>query len=251
MTTPDRQFARIGTLVLLIALGLTVAMAPVGTGTSAPVQESTQSPTLEEATVPDAVGPGEPFTVDASAIDDRDDVEQVCWLFDEDETCHGAETTHTFEEVGPHTATLVVTDEDGDRSATTNLIVATTAPTAGLTVPESVETGSQITFDASDSSDDHEIVEYEWDLNGDGTVDETTTSPELTHDFESTGTHEVSVTAVDAAGQTDTATATIDVADGSSAADDGQTNIVAILIVGGALALAGIAAFVMSRRQTG
>lgn len=164
---------------------------------------------LDDAQVPDGVLPGDSFEVDATEIAERDDVADVCWKFDENDTCHDARTTHAFEEVGPHTATLIAVDESGERSSKTFLVVATTPPTAALSAPESAEAGTEVQLDAGDSSDDYEIESYEWDLNGDGTVDETTTSPELSHTFEESGSHEVTVTAVDAVGQSDTASATV------------------------------------------
>lgn len=250
MTTSHQQFVWFGALVLLITVGLTVAMVPASAGVDATsTQESTLEEAMEDADVPDAVEPNESFAVDASAIGDRDDVDEVCWLFDAGDTCHDAETTHVFEEAGSHTATVVVTDENGDRSSVTNLIVATTAPTAELSVPEDIEADSEVTLDASGSSDDHEIVEYQWDLTGDGTVDEATTSSELTYDFEDGGTHDVTVTVVDTAGQTDTATETVEIADTSSVADGGSMTIIAALIIGGALAIAGALAFTITRGQ--
>lgn len=195
------------------------------TSTSPAVQETAESSDIEDdlenVQVPSAVAPGDSFTVDATAIRDRDDVVAVCWKFDESNTCHDAETTHSFEEAGSHTATLIATDDRGNRSSRTHRIVTTTAPTADLTAPESVKTGMEIQLDASDSTDDYAIESYEWDLDGDGTVDETTTSPKLAHTFEK-GTHEVTVTAIDKAGQSATATATVDATKDESVQSQGE-----------------------------
>ncbi|WP_306061097.1 PKD domain-containing protein [Natronococcus wangiae] len=189
------------------------------------------------------MAPGESFTVDATAISERNDVANVCWKFDEKDTCHDVKTTHSFEEVGPHTATLIVIDDNGERSSRTALVPVTTPPTADLSAPDSAEAETEVQLDASDPTDDHGIESYEWDLNSDGTADETTTSPKLSYTFENAETHEVTVTAVDAAGQSDTASATIDVteAEQSSAASAdgflGSTAIVGILLAIGAVAI--------------
>ncbi|WP_306060724.1 PKD domain-containing protein [Natronococcus wangiae] len=248
MTTSHRQSVRLGALVLLIVVGLTVGMGPamaLGDTTSPATQASASAAVeddLKDAKVPTAVKPGESFTVDATEIAERDEVADVCWRFDENETCHDAETTHTFEEAGSHTATLIVTDDDGEQSSMTNLVIATTTPTADLSAPDSAEAETKIKLDASDSTDDHSIESYEWDLTGDGTADETTSEPELSHTFESAGTHEVSVTTVNAAGQSDTASATIDVTKEQSSATfvDGlieSSAIIGILLAIGAVAI--------------
>ncbi len=226
------------------------------TDTSPATSQATADPPgveapLEGAEVPTAVTPGEPFTVDATAIDERDDVTEVCWRFDEDDACHDAAATHTFEEVGSHTATLIVTDEDGERSATTHLIVATTAPTATLDAPESVETGTEFQLDAGDSTDDHGIERYEWDLTGDGTTDRTTTEPTVAHAFETAGTHELAVTTVDAAEQRDTATATIDVIEAETVAGSlGGASIGVVLILIGSLSAFAIGTVLLYRRRS-
>lgn len=226
------------------------------TATSPATNQATAEPPdaegpLEGAEVPTAVAPGEPFTVDATAIDERDDVAAVCWRFDEDDACHDAATTYTFEEVGSHTATLIVTGEDGERSSATALIVATTAPTATLDAPESVETGTEIRLDAGDSSDDHGIERYEWDLNGDGTVDETTTAPTVTHVFETAGAHELTVTTVDAADQRDTATATIDIAEDETVAGNlSGAAIGVVLMLIGSLSAVASGAFLLYRLRS-
>lgn len=249
MTTSRHHAVRCGALILLIAVGLTVAIAPASADTAS-AQESALEEALEATEVPAGVEPDESFTVDASDLDDRDDVDEVCWQFNDDETCHDAETEHEFEDIGPHTATLAVTDDDGERTMATNRIVATAAPTAALETPDSIESGSEITLDAGDSSDDHDIVRYEWDLTGDGEVDETTTSPELTSDFESDGAHDVTVTAVDAAGQTDTASETVEVSDSSSLFGGNAMSFAVVAITMSALLLTTAGAFVLSRRNS-
>jgi PKD repeat protein len=85
-------------------------------------------------------------------------------------------------------------------------------PTAQFDVsPSAPEAGGTVTFDASASSDDGAIVDYEWDFDGDGTVEETTTSPTVTHAFASDGSYDVELTVVDGDGATGSSTQTVDV----------------------------------------
>ena len=62
--------------------------------------------------------------------------------------------------------------------------------------------GQPTLLDASGSSDrDDTITEYRWDFDGDGTIDQVTSTPQATTTFGAPGTVESSVTVVDARGQ--------------------------------------------------
>ncbi len=71
-----------------------------------------------------------------------------------------------------------------------------------------------VTFDASTSFDpDGRIVKYEWDFNGDGVFDQTTTEPVVTHTYSTSGSKSVTVRATDDEGATSRSTLTITVSD--------------------------------------
>lgn len=87
--------------------------------------------------------------------------------------------------------------------------------------PTSPFTGQTVTFDASNSyaTGSESIDEYVWDFDGDGTADETTSTPMTTHTYTSSATYDPSVTVEDAtATTTDTASATVQVVDASTGA---------------------------------
>ncbi|AWB26954.1 PKD domain-containing protein [Halococcoides cellulosivorans] len=111
----------------------------------------------------------------------------------------------SFEEVAP--------DQDfaGAVQTITRLQV-NEPPTAAISVEtETPVTDAPVALSGADSTDpDGEIVSYEWDLIGDGTVDATGVTVETT--FEEPGAHSVSLTVTDDAGATATATATVEVA---------------------------------------
>lgn len=82
-------------------------------------------------------------------------------------------------------------------------------PTAALLAPDSALTGTEVTFDASASSDpDGTIVLYAFDF-GDGEPVVTGTAPSTTHAFAMAGTYNASVTVTDNVGGTASATRTI------------------------------------------
>jgi hypothetical protein len=75
--------------------------------------------------------------------------------------------------------------------------------------PPDPETGEDITFDASASSDDSGIRSYEWDLDGDDSFE--TTGETATTSFDSEGDYTITLRVTDDDGVTETAQQTIDV----------------------------------------
>lgn len=82
-------------------------------------------------------------------------------------------------------------DDDETDSVTANFTSSPTDP----------EPGEAVAFDASDSTGEGAITTYEWDWNGDGSVDDVRES--ATYTFENPGTYTVSLTVTDAEGNTD------------------------------------------------
>ncbi|AGB17019.1 WD40-like repeat protein [Halovivax ruber XH-70] len=69
--------------------------------------------------------------------------------------------------------------------------------------PVEPETNEETTFDASLSTAvDGEVATYQWDLTGDGSVDETTSDPVLTHAYDAPGEYKVTLEVVDDAEST-------------------------------------------------
>lgn len=74
-------------------------------------------------------------------------------------------------------------------------------PSASFTfAPSAPRAGDEVAFDASDSTDDGDIVRYDWNW-GDGDF-ESTTSPTIQKDYETSGTFSVRLTVVDDGGLT-------------------------------------------------
>jgi PKD repeat protein len=73
-----------------------------------------------------------------------------------------------------------------------------------------------VTFDASGSEDPAgDIVSYQWDFESDGTIDETTTTPTISHVYTTVGSYTAQVTVVDDDGNSDSATLTVRVLNGT------------------------------------
>ena len=128
-------------------------------------------------------------------------------------------------EAGEHTVTLTVTDGFGQSNAASVTIVADgTAPDSTFTATvksNTDDTGSayngsnvdedysMVVFNASSSTDDVGIDSYSWNF-GDESTD---TGDVVSHIFENPGDHVVTMTATDAAGNSDTHEMTVSVND--------------------------------------
>ncbi|GAA0527418.1 PKD repeat-containing protein [Halorubrum aquaticum] len=172
----------------------------------APSATFTISPTTPEV--------GDPVSFDATGSDDPDEnISSYEWDFTDDGTtdASGATTFHGFSDGGEYTVSLTVTDAEGATDTATQSLTVVEPPTADLSVSASeVTAGEEIELVATGSSDpDGTIVEYRWDLDGDGTVE--TTGERVTHAYESPGEYEVRVTVVDGDELTDEARSTVTV----------------------------------------
>jgi hypothetical protein len=96
-------------------------------------------------------------------------------------------------------------------------------PTASFAFsPDAPETGQQVSFNASGSSDaDGSIASYEWEFDGDGETD--ATGDQATTAFDAAGDYDVTLTVTDDDGATDTATETLSVAE--PPADPGAASV--------------------------
>ncbi|MFC6940263.1 PKD domain-containing protein, partial [Salinirubellus sp. GCM10025818] len=140
----------------------------------------------------------------------------------------GVTLTNSTDAAGLNYITAVVEDADGETGLVSNVIVLRYNPDAATTQPPSAEfsysptsptTGETVSFDASGSSDsDGSIQSYEWDFDGDGTIDETTSSATTSYTYSTTGDKSVTLTVTDDDGATDQTTQTVSV--GSSTTED-------------------------------
>ncbi|MEF8808004.1 malectin domain-containing carbohydrate-binding protein, partial [Natronomonas sp.] len=93
------------------------------------------------------------------------------------------------------------------------------APSASFTVsPSSPTVGEDVTFDASDSTDDSSIASYEWDFD-DGT---TASGETATHTFDEAGDYDVTLTVTDDDGVTDNTTQTVTVSEPAETASSAE-----------------------------
>src|SRR5690606_10636853 len=99
------------------------------------------------------------------------------WDFGDGAQASGASVSHAYQAAGDYTVVLAVTDDDGARATDEVLVEVEDAPppependppTAVAGPDQSAETGQEVAFDGSASSDaDGAIAAYAWDF-GDG-----------------------------------------------------------------------------------
>jgi outer membrane protein assembly factor BamB len=111
----------------------------------------------------------------------------------------------------------------GSRARLETLGYHVQSPTAQFSVaPTQPVTGTTVTFDASNSSDESEIVNYEWDFTGDGTTD--ATGRQVTHTYDEEGTYTITLTVTDSDGATATTTQTVTVSAPEETEQDTDTS---------------------------
>ena len=171
-------------------------------------------PPVASFNAPTSVTLGQPANFDASASADSDGfITGYHWDFGDGQSqdTAGPTTSHTYGRGGPETVTLTVTDDDGSIGITDQTVaVIDQPPTASFTVPAVIAKGQAARFDASGSSDpDDAITSYRWDF-GDGRT-QSTTPPATTHTYSQAGRKTVTLTVIDAGGNSDSVQHTVTV----------------------------------------
>ena len=124
------------------------------------------------------------------------------WNFGDGAAAEGPQATHVYEEDGEYTVLLTVIDNRGISGSSSLMVEALNPPpmAAFSYSPKSkmgdkyiVGTLELITFDASESTDDGEVIAYDWNF-GDG---ETAQDEIVKHHYVYAGTYKVVLTVTD------------------------------------------------------
>jgi PKD repeat protein len=171
-----------------------------------------QPPTASFTVNPNPAQTGQTVTFNGSASGDADGtIASYSWDLDgngtfETNTGMNASVTRSYASTGTVTVRLRVTDNDGGTAETTRTLTVTNrAPAASFTAsPNPAIAGDVVSFSASASSDpDGTIVDYRWDLDGNGTFEtDTGTNASVTRSYASTGTVTVQLRVTDNDGGT-------------------------------------------------
>ncbi|WP_271728535.1 PKD domain-containing protein [Aquimarina algiphila] len=213
LATPKVTFTEIKTytVTLTVSDGTNISTPVtkdivVSDGNIAPVADFTATPTTGIATIN--------VSFDATASTDANgDTLTYAWDFGDGTTGTGITVDHLYAAIGEYTATLTVSDGSKTGTKTTTITVTNGSPVASFTA--SAETGVAplaVSFDASGSSDPAGgVLTYSWDF-GNGEVATTATASTT---YTTLGQVTVTLTVTNDAGNTASATKTINVTDGS------------------------------------
>jgi hypothetical protein len=112
--------------------------------------------------------------------------------------------------MGVDASTTGGTDEAPKEGLKTPAVVALTGTLTAT--PGTIDPGETVSFDASSFGATSEFVKgYQWDFEGDGTVDQTTLSPTTTHAYPGAGAFPAKVTVIDTQGSSGEGTANVTV----------------------------------------
>jgi len=129
-------------------------------------------------------------------------------------------TTHTYTETGLYNATFRATDQKGN--STTGVVRVNVKPIGApnASINASATSGPaalEVQF-TGNGGENENIINYEWDFNGDGTFDlASATATQVDHVYTAAGSYNVQLRITNDQGLTDSAVATINVSAGISA----------------------------------
>lgn len=163
----------------------------------------------------------------ASVTDPDGSVAAYEWDFDGDglyeRTGTAATEYFTYQSAGTYKARVRARDNGGAQvvSDVQTVSVATSAnrPPVIVSILGTVSqngSSTSVTFNVSASDPNGVIVKFEWDFDGNGTIDATTTSAPAVYNYEAPGTYSPVVKVTDNQGATATATTVVDVASSAS-----------------------------------
>ncbi len=168
------------------------------------------------------------------------------WDFGDETTATGQFVTHTYSEPEVYRAVLSVTDSDGNIGQDSIYIRVREAgfPQASAGAdPVSEESSFTVHFTGTGSDPDGSIAKYEWDFDGDGTVDYSSkVSGDVVHNYTQVGEYEAVLKVTDDEGNVDVDYVTVQAGFGIRAARDteifdptmGQTGVIDFSLTSGA-----------------
>jgi PKD repeat protein len=219
-STPSHTFNTFGDFEVT----LTVTDGAVNTNTDTMWVNVTldSEPPVANAGPDQAVDEDTLVTFDGSGSTDNIGISNYTWTFTDvtPQTLYEVSPTYLFANPGTYVVTLTVTDLDSNADTDTVTITVNdiTDPVADAGPDQTVDEDTLVTFDGSASSDNVGITNYTWTFQDGGSVTLYEAGP--TYAFSTLGSYTVTLTVVDAAGNTATDALTVTVLDATSPTAD-------------------------------
>lgn len=124
------------------------------------------------------------------------------WDFGDGSRSTGEVVCHSFRRVGNYQVTLTVKDNDENCDHITQFLDVNTPnpPTCSITAnPSSPDIGETVTFQATATSPNGNVINYTWDF-GDGSAKRSSKTPLITHAYNDAGVFNVVLTVTDETG---------------------------------------------------
>ncbi|MFW6176443.1 MAG: PKD domain-containing protein [Thermoplasmatota archaeon] len=165
---------------------------------------------LPEFSLPEKVRISQNLELDGTNSSDNHEINSFEWELGDENIKSGKTISHSFDDLGCFNVTLKVTDYSGNNAELTKQIevVDLTEPSIKVSVPEKVNIHENITFDASKCSDNHQIRDFLWKING-----EELSGKSVNHSFSKIGEHTVELIIRDESGNDNSTIKTIEVID--------------------------------------
>ncbi len=198
-----------GTYTLTLTVNDAAGNGPVSDTLTVTVLDTT--PPIADAGPDKTVNEDTSVTFDGSGSSDDEGIVSYQWDFGDGGTASGISVSHTYPTPGTYTVTLTVTDGVGlsDSDTLVVTVIDVTPPVAVAGQDRILNINISSVFDGSGSSDNVDIVSYQWNFGDGGTASGIIVS----HAYSNPGTYTVTLTVNDAAGNgpvSDTLTVIVD-----------------------------------------
>jgi PKD repeat protein len=148
---------------------------------------------------------GQEGTFEATASDpDGGSITSIEWDFDNDgdfDDASGLSVQRSFDSPGTKIVRMLATDSALESTPVSHNVRVNVVPSASFTIsPNPALLGQTVTFNGSGSSDDTSIVEYQWDLDGNGSLETSSANTNVSRSYASPGEREIKLRVKDADG---------------------------------------------------